>query len=40
MEEIRPKTIILHPCPMCKTSMEVELIEIKKQSLFMKRNLI
>ncbi|HPZ06809.1 MAG TPA: hypothetical protein PL110_01730 [Candidatus Eremiobacteraeota bacterium] len=31
MEEIRPKTIILHPCPMCKTSMEVELIEIKKQ---------
>ena len=29
--DITPKTIILHPCPICKTPMEVELVEIRKQ---------
>ena len=29
--DITPKTIILHPCPICKAPMEVELVEIRKQ---------
>jgi hypothetical protein len=29
--DITPKTIIRHPCPICKVPMEVELVEIRKQ---------
>jgi len=29
--DIAPKTVILHPCPICKNPMEVELVEIRKQ---------
>ncbi len=29
--DIAPKTIILHPCPICKAPMEVELVEIRKE---------
>ena len=31
MKELKnPKNIILHPCPICKTQMEVEVVEIRK----------